>query len=353
MKNKSKLLLLPASLLLLSGCGASANTSIPRGYTDVDKANPEARDAFFAKVAEDISLTYSKGVEGFLAEGSFSIKELSYSMTGSQSKKDESYMITNVKADYTIGLVGLNEGTSKAKAVVKVENAGFNLVLNTDNKEYTLVAKDLDVAAYFVENTVYFDLSDKDVKNFANSVIDFNYATEGESDKVDEIAKKKENVEKYLGKYFVKDNNDVGDIANNIPKALTSEEIGKIKSTMAEVIEEILANDKAKDLLILSEDKNSKGAAIGVAMTSEPVEVDGVKASGDLTASLVFDKEGIFSRFGFAGNLDVESKSSTGTKKETFKLNKLDFGASFKYGTNSVKLPNFSDYAELPAELLD
>ena len=346
MKNKSKLLLLPASFLLLTGCGASANTSIPRGYTQIDKADPAARQAFFDKVGDDIALTYAKGVEGFLAEGSFKFNELSLTQTMSDNKVNY-VKITNFKADYSFGLVGLNEGSKKAKAMVKIENAGFKLETKANDKEYTLSASDLDAAAYYVDNTLYFDLSDKDVKTFENDVVDFAYAVEDKSDRKGDIADSKKLGEKYLGKYYIKDNDEVEDVADSIPSALTSSQKASINSLVKSVFEGLLSEDKVKNLLILSEDKNSKGAAIGVALTSDPVEVEDGKVSGDLKASLVFDKEGIFSRFGFEGNANVVFKIDN-PNDTTVKLSKLDFGANFKYGANVVKMPNFKDYAEFP-----
>ena len=344
MKNKSRLLLLPASLLLLTGCGSSASTSIPRTYAPVDKTDATARNAFFEKVAKDIATTYEKGVEGFTAEGSFSLKE--FSLTQIKDKGTDSVKITNLKADYKFGLVGLNEGSSKAKAMFKLENAGFKLDVQEDGKQYTLSANDIDVAAYFVENTLYFDLSDKDVKTFVNDAIDYDYNIDGHANQKEEIAKEKEEIGKYLGKYFVKDNEKVEEVASDIPKALTSTEIAKIKTIIAGAIEMVLADEKAKDLLTLAEDKNSQGAAIGIALTSEPVTVEDTTVSGDMAASLVFNKEGLFARFGFAGNVDIVTAFDN-PKDATIKLSNLDFGASFKYGANSVKLPNFSDYKQL------
>lgn len=346
MKCKSKLLLLPASILLLTGCGASANTSIPRGYTPIDKADPAARQAFFDKVGDDIALTYAKGVQGFLAEGSFNLKEFSLTQTRADNKVN-SIKLANLKADYSFGLVGLNEGASKAKAMIKVENLGFKLNYVVQGKEYALNASDLDAAAYFVDNTLYYDLSDKDVKNFVNDAIDFSYAINEKSDKTERIAEDKKEAEKYLGKYFLKDNDEVEDVADSIPSALTSSEIVTIKSAVKSAFEAVLAEDKVKDLLTLSEDKNSKGAAIALALTSEPVEVDSGKVSGDLKASLVFDKEGLFSRFGFEGNADVSVKYDN-PEKIVCKINKLDFGANFKYGSNVVKMPSFKDYVAFP-----
>jgi len=340
MKSKSKLLLLPASFLLLTGCGTSANTSIPRGYTQIDKADPAARQAFFDKVGDDIALTYAKGVEGFLGEGSFSFKELSYSEVMSSGKTNY-FKVTDFDCDYSVGLVGLNEGVSKAKAMIKLENVGFKFELRMDDKTYNLKASDLDAAAYYVDNTVYYDLSDKDVKTFVNDVIDFTYAVNDRSSKTDRIAEDKAEAAKYLGKYYIK-GREVEDIAEDIPTALSSSDIKSLKKLVSSGFEAILAEDKVKDLLILSEDKNSKGAAIGLALTSDPVEVEGASVSGDLAASLVFDKEGLFTRYGFAGNVNV-SKS-----KISFKLSKLDLGAEFKYGTNSVKLPSFKDYSAFP-----
>ena len=337
MKNKSKLLLLPASLLLITGCGASANTSIPRGYTSVDKADPAARQAFFNKVSDDIALTYAKAAEGFSLEGSFGIKEFYY-----KANANDFYKLTDVKANYSFGLVGLNEGSKKAKAMLKVENVGFKLNFTDDGKEYSLKASDLDVAAYYTDSTLYYDLSDKDVKTFVDDVIDLDYAMSSGS-RSRTAAEDKEKAAKYLGKYYVKDD-DVEDVADAIPSALDAETKAEIKATVSSLFEGLLAQDKVKDLLNLAEDKNSQGAAISLALTSEPVKVDDVNISGDLAASVVFDKEGLFSRFGFAGNVDVKSANSSSPAQ--IKVSKLDLGANVKYGANSVKLPSFGDYKE-------
>ena len=349
MKNKSKLLLLPASLMLLTGCGASANTSIPRGYTPIDKTDAAARQAFFNKVGEDIALTYAKGVEGFLAEGSFSFKELSFTQTKTD-KTVNSIKIADFKADYSFGLVGLDKGTSKAKAMIKIENLGFKLECKYKGKEYTLNASDIDAAAYFVDNTVYYDASDKDVKKFANDAVDF-AASLMETKDAKDIADAKKDVEKYLGKYYIKDNDDVEDIADSIPSSLTTSEKTKIKTVVGSVLEAILGDKETKDILTLAEDKNSNGAAISLALSSDPVEVEETAVTGDMKATLVFDKEGLFSRFGFQGNADVVTELDN-PKDSVGKLTKLDFGANFKYGANVVKMPSFTDYAELPAELL-
>ena len=337
MKNKSKLLLLPASLLLLTGCGASANTSIPRGYTNVDKADPAARQAFFNKVGEDIALTYAKAAEGFSMEGSFEIKEFYF-----KPNANDYYKLTDVKADYSFALVGLNENTKNAKAMLKVENVGFKLNFADNGKEYSLKASDLDIAAYYTDSTLYYDLSDKDVKTFVNDAIDLDYAMNG-GNRSRTATEDKEKAAKYLGKYYIKDD-DVEDVADAIPSALDAKTKAEIKETVSSVFEGLLSEEKVNNLLTLAEDKNSQGAAIALALTSEPVKVDSVSINGDLAASIVFNKEGLFTRFGFAGNVDVKSTDSSNPAQ--IKLSKLDLGASFKYGTNSVKLPSFGDYKE-------
>ena len=347
MKNKSKFLLLPASLLLLTACGTSANTSIPRGYTKVDKADATARQAFFGKVAEDIGITYAKASEGFLAEGSLSLKELSYS----QQKYDGTLQyikVTDFKADYSFGLVGYNGGLASTKAAFKLENAKFNVDVSIDGKQYPLKASDLDAAVYFDGGNLYMDFSDKDIKTFMNKAVEWWYNTNERGDKTDQIASDKEYINKYLDKYYVNGVLDADDINDVAPaNGLTAKDIKFISDILNEGFNEVLANDKAKDLLTLAEDKNSKGAAISLALTSEPVEVEGAKVSGDLAASIVFDKDGVFSRFGFAGNANVEIQNSNSNYKNGIvKLNKLDFGADFKYGANVVKLPNFSDYKD-------
>lgn len=339
MKNKSKLLLLPASFLLLTGCGSSANVSIPKNYAAIDKADPTAREAFFNKVGEDVALTYEKAVQGFMAEGSFSFKELSYEEVRSSGKTNY-IKIADFEADYSFGLVGLNEGAAKAKAVLKIEDAGFKLEYKKSDKVYSLSASDLDAAAYYVDNTLYYDLTDKNVKTFVNDAIDFSYNINDRADRTDEIKKDKDFMAKYLGKYYVKDD-EVEEVANDIPTSLTQKDVSNIQKLLGSAFDEILKEEKAKDLLTLAEDKNSKGAAISFALTSEPVEVEDAQVSGDLAASLVFDKEGIFSRFGFKGNLKVAGDDFK------FALDKLDFGANFKYGANSVKLPSFKDYKEI------
>lgn len=339
MKNKSKLLLLPVSLFLVTGC-ATANTSIPRGYTDVDKSDVAAREAFFNKVSDDIALTYAKAAEGFSMEGSFGIKELYY-----KKGANNSFRLSNFEADYSFGLVGLNEGTNKAKAMLKVENLGFKLNIVDDGKEYSIKASDLDAAAYYTDSSLYYDLSDKDIKNFVNDAIKLDYEMDGKADKKDEIAAEQEKAAKYLGKYYIKGSSSVENVVDDIPTGLDAETKAEIKETISEVFEGLLAQDKVKDLLTLAEDKNSKGAAVAFALSSEPVEVEGMKVSGDLAASVVFDKEGLFSRFGFAGSVEA-SDAKDANDGAQIKLSKLDLGANFKYGANSVKLPNFSDYQQ-------
>ena len=339
MKNKSKLLLIPTSFLLLTGCGTSADTSIPRGYAAIDKANPEARQAFFDKVGDNIASTYTKAVEGFMAEGSFSFKELSYQQKMSNGKTNV-LKITDFEADYSFGLVGLNEGASKMRAVLKLEDVGFKVEVKTDKGTFKLNASDLDAAAYYTNSTLYYDLSDKNVRTFVNDAIDFSYAVEGRSDRTDKISRDKESAAKYLGKYYVKDD-DVEDVTNMLPSSLSDKEVKDLKEIVGEAFETVLADDDVNNLLTLAEDKNSKGAAISLALSSDPVIAGGYTVSGDLAASLVFDKQGIFSRYGFAGNVSITGSNYS------FKLSKLDLGAEFKYGSNSVKLPNFKDFKEL------
>ena len=336
MKNKSKLLLLPASFLLLTACGSSADTSIPKGYNAIDKANPEARQAFFDKVGDDIALTYAKAVEGFMAEGSFSFKELSYQEKMS-SGRTNSLKITDFEADYSFGLVGLNEGANKTKAVLKLEDVGFKVEVKTENGTFKLNASDLDAVAYYTNSTLYFDLSDRNIKAFVNDAIDFSYAVEGRSNRADSIAEDKQIAAKYLGKYYIK-NGNVEDVASMLPSSLSDKEVRDLKEILGEAFESVLAQDDVSNLLTLAEDKNSQGAAISLGLSSNPIIANGYTVSGDLAASLVFNKQGIFSRYGFAGNANVTGSNFS------FKLSKLDLGAEFKYGSNCVKLPNFKDF---------
>lgn len=363
MKNKAKLLLLPASFLMLTACGTSANTSIPRGYTEVDVTDAAAREAFFNKVAEDVGLTYDKAMEGFKAKGSVSLKEFSYSKSRSyvypQSPENNqsmsnSFKISDAKAEYTVGLIGLKDGIKNAKAMVEISNLGFKYEMTENGKTHTLKASDVDATVYYSDGNVYMDFSDKDLKNFVYDVIDFSYIDSNASSS--QIQRDKDQAAKYFGKFVQKNVVDDVDISRYLPASLNSETLRSVASVLNEGFQEVLKNDKVKNLLKLYEDKNSKGVAIGLGLTSDPVEVDGAMVSGDLAASIAFDKQGIFKSFGFAGNANVTMVDNYSdstyqySKNEQAKLSKLDFGAEFEYGPKVIKLPSFSGYKDLPKD---
>jgi hypothetical protein len=342
MKNR-KIFLLPASLLLLTAC-SGVNTSIPKEYTPVDVTNTQERDNFFAKVADNIGSTYAKATEGFTVSGSVSFKEISYS-EGTVEKGNYQYVkINDFGFSYSVSLIGLNEGAAKAKAAVKVDNFGFKLDAKIKDKNYSLKASDVDAACYVDEGNFYYDLSDKDIKTFAYDAIEFAAAMDKDTT-VDEVAKSKEEVNKYCGKYVVKGVASAADAV--VSPKLEDAQLLQIQKSLKSIFTEILSNEKSKDMITLANDPNTKGCAIGLGLTSEGttgLDKQTDTLTGDLAASLVFDKEGYFSRFGFAGNALYKSNDD---ENAILNISKVSISASVKYGNKSVKLPSFSDYKEL------
>ena len=174
----------------------------------------------------------------------------------------------------------------------------------------------------------------------------------------------KEEAAKYLDKLVLKDVVENVDEVNKVLAALPKGELVKayiptIKSTLSEAFEGIFKNEKTKNLLKLYSDKDSKGLAIGIALTSEAVDVGEAKVSGDLVASISCDKEGLFNSWGYAGNVNVSEystkTSSYYTREETTNIviSKLDFGTTMEYGENLVKLPSLDGYKDFPQVKVD
>ena len=335
MKNKTKLVLLPATFMMLTACGPAANTKIPRGYSEVDVNDNATREAFYGKAAENVMATYEKALTGFKVKGSFGVKELSF-------KNEEKY-----------------KGINSTKAYAEIKNLGFKLEYTEDGKTKNIKASDIDVAVYFTDGNVYFDLSDKDLKNFVNAAIDVTYSDYEGENKSQKIADAKEEVAKYLDKLVLKDVVENVDEVNKVLAALPKGEVIKgyiptIKSTLSEAFEGILKDEKTKNLIKLYNDKESKGVAIGIALTSEAVVVGEDKVSGDLVASISCDKEGLFNSWGYAGNVNISEysikTSSYYTREETtdIVISKLDFGTTMEYGENLVKLPSLDGYKDFP-----
>ena len=348
MKSK-KIFLLPASMLLMTACSGSANTSIPKEYKPVDVTNTVQRESFFAKVADNIGTTYEKAAEGFNISGAFSFREISFTNKNKDGSKINSYFkVTDFSFDYSIALVGLSEGSDKAKAAITIDNLGFKFEAKDDEKEkvYSLKASDLDVALYIEEGNAYLDSSDKDIKTFVYAAIDLEAEMDGEV-KADEVKTTKEKAGKYLGKY--KFTGEVKKDAEDVPTKLTSAEVLKIQSVISGAFGTVTTNEKTRDMITLANDENSKGCAVGFGLTSEGAsDLLEKKDSlvGDLAASLVFDKEGLFTRFGFAGNANYKSVDEDDDENIEINISKLNFSGSMKYGAKSVKLPSFSDYVE-------
>ena len=370
MKNKTKLLLLPATFMMLTACGPAANTKIPRGYSEVDVNDNAAREAFYGKAAENVMATYEKALTGFKVKGSFGVKELSFKNEEKYKNVPEIYKddykdevelfkITDANMDYSMGLVGLDKGINSTKAYAEIKNLGFKLEYTEDGKTKNIKASDIDVAVYFTDGNVYFDLSDKDLKNFVNAAIDVSYSDYEGENKSQKIADAKEEAAKYLDKLVLKDVVENVDEVNKVLAALPKGEVIKgyiptIKSTLSEAFEGILKDEKTKNLIKLYNDKESKGVAIGIALTSEAVDVGEAKVSGDLVASISCDKEGLFNSWGYAGNVNISEysikTSSYYTREETtdILISKLDFGTTMEYGENLVKLPSLDGYKDFP-----
>ena len=338
MKNKGKLLLIPAAILLLGGCSPTAKTNIPRGHDIVDPTDANARSAFFAKVSKDIANTYEKANEGFKIEGAFGFDEFSFSDGNDYVK------VTDAGMDFTIAVANYNKGYNNVQAMAEISDLSFKLEYKMNNKNKTLKVSGVDISAYYSEGNIYLDLSDKDLKNAVYSVIDLAY----EDSSSEYVKKFKAQADKYLTKLVVKNNRTVDEIKEYVLPTenykISNDDVLELASRLNKAFDYVLKDDSLKNLVTLSEDKNSQSAAIRVALASNPVNIDNMNLSGNMAALLSFDKDGIMDNIGLAGNVRVVD----GRSKEVLEVKKANFAVSFEFGKNSVKLPSFSGYTDFP-----
>ena len=340
MKNKGKFLLIPAAILLLGGCSPTAKTNIPRGYSIVDPTDANARNAFFAKVSNDIAITYEKGSDGFKVKGAFGFDEVSY------TDGQDYVKIMDAEMDFVIAVDGFAQGAKSAEAMVEISDLGFKFEAfnSSKNKKQTLKVSGVDATAYYTDNKIYLDLSDKDLKNATYGIIDL--ALDGNVNAEANVRNAKEQADRFLTKILIEDNYVVDDVEDVFPSSnykISSKDIADLTKVMSGAFEEILKNDSLKNLVTLSEDKDSNGAAIRVALASEPVKIDGANVSGNAAALLSFDKDGVMDNIGLAGNARIADAKG----KEVIEVKKANLAVSFEYGSNLVKLPSFNGYSPL------
>lgn len=376
MKNKKLLVLVPASLMLLNACG-NADVSIPKDYAPIDMNDAAARKNYAEKFVDDYEITAQKAAnDGYKVKGSFSIDELSINYSKKYDKSyasfysDEGFEIklTDLSFDFLIEEAKNDKGTRSA---MKIEDFGFKLSATYGGKNYNLRAKDIDVACYIDSNNFYIDLSDRDLKTFLKDTVNVLYADADEKTKSDLIA----TYEIFLDKFYIKNfSSSILDVAEDlVPTTISagtstttkmSDSARKELISFVESAIEKVNETNAKDYVTFSEQKNGKGIAVGFAVANEEgVYLTGKKDSdeyaslkGNLGAALVFDKNGVFERFGVNGNGTLVShdyEKDYRTVNVQIKLDDLDFGFEYSAGNRKVSIPKLDDFKELPSNALD
>lgn len=370
---KNKLFLIPASLVLLTGC-SGANTELPSGYKKVDTTNEANTEAFFTKFIKDVMKTSDKEAEGSKITGKFSFDEFSYfdkvvySPLSSKSGGENSFKIKDFSFEYTCAMNGNEADLQNAEIMYSIENLEFDLEVNSPKINGKMKARDIDIYIYETKGNMYIDLSDSDIKKAVDSGLDMLV----KSGLIESANKRtfSDLINVYLDKLVIKNADGLGEMASSFVSADTSGITKGVKITDKEIKEmaaelSALYDTKVPDFIksgiTLADYEGSDACAIGFSTkelldyykeltAGQPKDPDhNEEVKGDLAAAIVFGEDGIFERFGFGGDFSMKAynKLSSYEEQTNIIIDDLDFSFKIEYKKQKIKFPNFDDYASI------
>lgn len=351
MKNSKKILLL-SSMFLLTGCGP--DVSLPKNYEEVDTSNVTEVTMFNKKLSTAESIT-SKAVKtsGVQVKTSLDLDEFAISLGSSSSfikLKDVScYLTTAIKSS--------TGNYNDIAAYVEVSNFDFKFEIASGSTKMSLEAKDIDFEMYIYNGDLYYDASDRDIKTFLYSVVD-TAAELSDKSTSKEVSSAKNEIDKALGKkkisgfvseygdelfsYFTPSSSLSSGSINSSNESISS--ITNYASIFTKSLDSILENDQTRKATTYLDYKTGSGVAIGFdseKLDKSTISSLGANASMDCAFALVYDEDGLFSKYALKCDFELSDSESS------ILIDDLEYEVTAKYKNFSVKTPTTKDYSAL------